>query len=91
MWRSEWSALSRRISGFLEAAKFHRSCIGPGHQNDDDRVALEKLIPGTDAIRRELQTFRDRYASTLPPDAAAALTSFLKNIPIACPFRTHRW
>jgi hypothetical protein len=85
MWRSEWSALSRRISGFLEAAKFHRSCIGPGHQNDDDSVALEKLIPGTDAIRRELQTFRDRYASTLPPDAAAALIIFLKTSPSFVP------
>ncbi len=78
MWRSEWLALSRRISGLLEAAKFHRSCIGPGHQNDDDGVAPQMLIPGTGAIFRELQTFRDRYASTLPPDAEAALTSFFE-------------
>lgn len=77
MWRLEWSALSRRISGFLEAAKFHRSCIGFGHQGDDDKVAYERLYPRIGEITQELKAFRDRYVSTLPKDAMAALNRFI--------------
>lgn len=78
MWRSEWPALSRRISGLLEAAKFHRSCIGVGAASDPDGVALRELIPVTAAIFRELQAFRDRYAGTLPASATTALAGFFE-------------
>jgi hypothetical protein len=76
MWRTEWLALSRRILGLLEAAKFHVSCR---NTNDPYGVAQNKLIPGTQAIFREVKTFRDRHANTLPAEALSALYFFVSH------------
>src|SRR5690348_8023196 len=77
MWRSEWSALSRRILGLLEAAKFHISCRRPGEVlADPEGVAGRYLLPGTRDIFRHLKQFSERHAETLPLPAIAAFNSF---------------
>lgn len=74
MWRSEWSALSRRILGLLEAAKFHISYIA---ERPDVGVGV-KLVSVTSAIFEDLRAFQDRYARTLPAGAATVLTDFIE-------------
>lgn len=79
MWHSEWSALSRRISGLLEAAKFHISCRVPGStSNDVHGVAPRELLPVTAAIFRDLEALRERHLRTLPAAARAALDRFVE-------------
>jgi len=77
MWRSEWSALSRRILGLLEAAKFHVSYIGIVGLDADTGAGLS-LEPVTRTIFEDLRAFRDRYARTLPTGADKALAGFFK-------------
>lgn len=77
MWRSEWSALSRRILGLLEAAKFHISCRRHGMSADPGGVAGRYLLPSTQDIFKHLGQFRERHADTLPPPAITAFSGFL--------------
>lgn len=74
MWRSEWLALSRRILGLLEAARFHINFLG-AVQEPDTGVGV-RLARDTNAIFKELQAFHDRHARTVPAGANMAMLRF---------------
>lgn len=70
-WRSEWNALSARISGAIDAGRFYLAVVSI---DKHDKVVADKLlIPQAIAIIETLRNFRKIHSSRLPRDGLACL------------------
>lgn len=73
-WFDRWGALSRRISGLVEAARLFAGI--PEAQALFDNVVGNGLIPEATALQEQLRSFKACYAE-LPADAVQAIDAFL--------------
>lgn len=72
----EWSALSARILGLIEAGELHARFMSI--RGVDSYGRSKRLRDQADDILALLLTFRDRFADLLPASAVAAIDIFLK-------------
>jgi hypothetical protein len=73
-WFDRWGAISRRISGLVEAARIFAGV--PQAQALYENVVGDGLIPEARALQEELRSFRASYPE-LPADAVQAIDAFL--------------
>jgi len=76
-WKAEWLAISRRISGVLEAGHFYLRCRTPAADVPPKEVAFE-LLRNAQEIFRSLEAFLKAYESLLPVQASSALNGFIE-------------
>lgn len=76
-WKAEWAAISRRISGVLEAGHFYLRCRTPAADVPPKEVAIE-LLRNSQEVFRSLEAFLKAYESVLPVHASSALNGFIE-------------
>jgi len=69
-WRTEWKAISDRISGLLEAGSFYFQDSDP---RDAHSIAENELLPHAKSIFQCVSEFRQTYEKSLPPSALLCL------------------
>lgn len=76
-WRSEWSGLSARIRGAVEAAEVYFRARG-GRSSDEYSTIKHCLLPQTADIYTAVERFARAHHDTFPPSAAECITRFLR-------------
>jgi hypothetical protein len=77
-WYYEWTALSARIQGLLDAGSFFYSA---GQLSSSDNLSVRKkiLLASAEKIVISLQDYLNKYQTSFPGDALQSLQSFLEN------------
>jgi hypothetical protein len=74
-WRSEWAALSGRIEGLLDAARFYAQGLGISRE-DPFNLPDKVFKPQIKGLFDELRRFGAAYSGQLPTAAKGAIDSF---------------
>jgi hypothetical protein len=77
-WRKQWSILSKRIDGVLEAGRLHFSFV-PRDSPDHDPFVIVRtvLLPNSQETFNSIVSFQDQYGSSLPSQAAGIIQEFI--------------
>ena len=75
-WRTEWRAISHRISGFSESVTVFLRALGV-ENTDPYSMKKKHLLPAARSVFSTLEEFADDFGSALPLTAHEALRRFL--------------
>ena len=75
-WRTEWRAISDRITGLVDAATVYFQALKVSN-SDGYAVRRKHLLPEARDIYARLRDYSDRHSAQLPVSASAALQRFL--------------
>lgn len=75
-WRSEWSGLSARIRGAVEAAEVYFQARGSS--SDEYNTVRNCLLPLTGEIYSAVKRFAQACSDNFPPNAVECITRFLQ-------------
>jgi hypothetical protein len=76
-WQLEWTELSKRISGLLEAGKFLFGYVSDNRES----VSRAIFLPHSKEVFLIIQGLLDRHRSVLPPQAVSSLERFAQSRP----------
>lgn len=76
-WVTEWSALSNRIQGMIDAAHFHFLTVRDP-RTENHAVFLHVLKPHSEEIYNAIQTYLDTYRSSLSSAEIDSIQRFNK-------------